>query len=102
LPAGWTQDIAGPESMRYATLKTPNGEIEISVTNFGGSILANAQRWSGELWGKEKGLELTAAMLPEYVQQRTVKGRLMLRFDMSGPSEPPKRPMMMNPHGGMK
>ena len=102
LPSGWTQDIAGREAMRYATLKTPAGELEISVTNFGGSILTNAQRWWGELWGKENVTELTPATLPEYVQERTVKGRLIIRVDMSGPNEPPKRPMMMNPHGGME
>ncbi|HEV3385884.1 MAG TPA: hypothetical protein VG097_13790 [Gemmata sp.] len=100
LPTGWTQEIAPPGAMRFATLKSPGGEIEITVTKFGGSVLANAQRWWGELWGKEKGLTLTDAMLPEYIQQRTVKGRLILRVDMSGPNEPPKRPMMPNPHGG--
>jgi hypothetical protein len=105
LPAGWTQEITGSESMRYATLKAPGGEFEISVTNFGGSTLANAQRWWGELWGKEKATELTPAMLPEYVQQRTVKGRLILRVDMTGPKDPKESKKMgggFNPHGGMK
>jgi hypothetical protein len=101
LPPGWTQSEITPKSMRYVTLKSPGGEIEITVTHFGGTVLANALRWWGELWKDEKGPEFTQAMLPEYVQQRTVKGRLILRADMSGPHEPPKRPMM-NPHGGME
>jgi hypothetical protein len=103
LPKGWTRQDAPPGGMRFATLKAPGDEVEIAVTRFGGSVLANAQRWWSELWGKEKSQELTVAMLPEYVHQRTVKGRLILRVDMFGPNEPPKRPMMMNPnpHGGM-
>jgi hypothetical protein len=103
LPPGWTQAEKTPGSMRYATLKSPGDEIEIGVTQFSGSVLANAQRWWGDFWGKDKQQEFTMAMLPEYVQQRNVKGRLILRVDMSGPNEPPKRPMMMggDPHGGM-
>jgi hypothetical protein len=103
LPTGWTQEDAPPGGMRVATLKAPGGEVEIAVTHFGGSVLANAARWWGELWSKEKGPEFTEEMLPEYVKQRNVKGRLILRVDMFGPNEPPKRPnptMMPNPHGG--
>ena len=100
LPKGWTRQDAPPGGMRFATLKSPGDEVELSVTRFGGAVLANAQRWWGELWGKDKAQELTVAMMSEYVQQRTVKGRLILTVDMSGPNEPPKRPMMMNPHGG--
>jgi hypothetical protein len=100
LPNGWTRQDALPGSSRFATLKAPGGDAEIAVTRFGGSVLANAQRWWGDLWGKEKEQELTIAMLPEYVQQRTVKGRLILRVDMFGPNDPPKRGMIMNPHGG--
>lgn len=100
LPSGWTRQDAPPGGMRFATLSAPGGDAEIAVTHFGGSLLANAQRWWGELWGKEKAQKLTVAMLSEYVQQRTVKGRLIFRVDMFGPNEPPKRPMMMNPHGG--
>ena len=59
LPPGWTQAEKTPGSMRYATLKSPGDEIEIGVTQFSGSILANAQRWWGELWGKDKQQEFT-------------------------------------------
>lgn len=107
LPAGWTQSEKTPASMRFATLKSPGGEVEIAVTRFGGSVLANAQRWWGELWGKDKQQDFTMAMMPDHVQQRAVHGRLVLRVDMSGPNEPSKRPAMgphgaMNPHGGME
>jgi hypothetical protein len=102
LPEGWKQETAPRGGLRYATLKAPGGDAEIAVTRFGGTVLANAQRWWGELWGKDKGPELTAAAMPEYVRQKSVRGRLILRVDMAGPNEPPKRPMpmMMNPHGG--
>jgi hypothetical protein len=105
LPGGWTQGEKTPKSMRFATLKSPTGDAEIAVTRFGGTVLANAQRWWGELWGTDKAQDFTIAMMSEHIQQRTVKGRLVLRVDMSGPNEPPKRPMMPmmdNPHGGME
>lgn len=101
LPAGWTQEKnAAPNAMRFATLKAPGGETEISVVGSRGSVLANAQRWWGQLWGEDKKLDFTVAMQNQYVSQRTVKGRLILRADLYGPKEPPKGGMMMNPHAG--
>jgi hypothetical protein len=107
LPPGWTwtkaEKAPGAMASRYGTLKSPGGEMEIVVTQFGGSVLANAQRWWGDFWGKDKAQDFTATMLPEYVQQKNVKGRLILKVDMAGPNEPPQRPgsMMGNPHGAM-
>lgn len=102
LPAGWTQ--GGPEDRGMvsvlATLKPPGGEVEFTLTRSGSTVLANAQRWWGQLWGSDKQQELTPAILPEYVRQLNVKGRLVLRVDMSGPNEPKRGPMMMNPHAG--
>ena len=100
LPPGWTQELGQPGAMRFATLKAPGKDAELTVTRFRGSLLANAQRWWGELWGEDKKLDFTVAMLSQYVSQRTVKGRLILRVDLYGPKEPPKRGMMMNPHAG--
>jgi hypothetical protein len=105
LPKGWTQggsEKRGSMVEIFATLKPPGGEIEFTVTRSGASVLANAQRWWGQLWGKDKQQDLTVAMLPDYVRQRSVKGRLILRIDMAGPNDPKKSgPMMKNPHGGM-
>ena len=101
LPNGWTEEGKQASSTsRYATLKSPGGDAEITVTKFGGSVLANVQRWWGDLWGNDKAHDFTTAMLSGYVRQENVKGRLVLRVDLSGPNEPPKRGMMMNPHGG--
>jgi hypothetical protein len=101
MPSGWDQEPGKSGAMRIATLKSPGDEIQISVTKFGGTVLANAQRWWGELWGSDKAQDFTVAMLSEYVRQVNVKGRLILRADLYGPKEPPKRGMgpMMNPHG---
>jgi hypothetical protein len=100
LPGGWTQELNKESTSRFATLKAPGGDAEITVTRFGGTVLGNAQRWWGDLWGSDKAQELTTAMLSEYVRQENVKGRLVLRVDLYGPKEPPKRGMMMNPHAG--
>jgi hypothetical protein len=100
LPPNWTKDEPKPDSIAFATLKSAAGEAEISVTRAGGSVMSNVQRWWGQLWGKEKAQDVTAGMLPQFVQQSTVNGRLILRVDLYGPKEPPKGGMMMNPHAG--
>ena len=87
--------------MRFATLKAPGGEAEVAVSQAGGSVVFNAQRWWGQLWGEDKAIEITPVNMDAYVRRQVVKGRLVLRVDMSGPKDPnAKRPMMMNPHGG--
>jgi hypothetical protein len=100
LPQGW-QKTEG-SAMRYATLKPPGGEAEVAVSQAGGSVVFNAQRWWGQLWGQEKSAEITPVNLSGFVRQEVVKGRLILRVDMAGPKDPNvKGPMMMgNPHGG--
>ena len=87
--------------MRYATLKPPAGDAEVAISQAGGSLVFNAQRWWGQLWGEQKATYITPVNLDSLVQEEVVKGRLILRVDMSGPNDPnKKRPMMMNPHGG--
>jgi hypothetical protein len=85
--------------MRFATLKVPGGDAEVAVSQAGGWVVTNAQRWWGQLWGKDKEADITPANLDAFVRQQSVKGRLVLRVDMSGPNDPNKRPAMMNPHG---
>jgi hypothetical protein len=100
LPPGWTREKPKPGGMRHATLKAPGGDAEVAVSHAGGHVLTNAQRWWGQLWGKDKESEITPMNLPDYVSQRSVRGRLVLRADMYGPNDPNARPMMMpNPHG---
>jgi len=99
LPAGWQRTEGS--AMRFATLKAPSGEAEVAVSQAGGSVVFNAQRWWGQLWGEDKTAETPPVNLESYVRRQVVKGRLILRVDMAGPKDPnAKRPMMMNPHGG--
>jgi hypothetical protein len=99
LPLGWQRTEGS--AMRFATLKAPGGEAEVAVSQAGGSVVFNAQRWWGQLWGEDKAIEITPVNMDAYVRRQVVKGRLILRVDMSGPKDPnAKRPMMMNPHGG--
>lgn len=104
LPEGWTRERGS--QLRFATLKSPDGQAEISVTQFGGLVFMNVQRWWTQLWGKERGSDVTAANVLDFARQRTVNGRVLFTVDMSGPKDPnAKDPSMMggpmmNPHGG--
>ena len=98
LPSGWKQDFGGMK--RFATLKAPGGDAEVSVSQAGGTALSNTQRWWVQLWGKEKEQEVTAVNLPDFVRQQNVRGRLVLRIDLSGPKDPNASRPMANPHGG--
>ncbi len=99
LPPGWTEGDGN--TMRYATLKAPGGAAEVAVSRAGGILQMNVQRWWGQLWGKDKEDQVTAANLSDYVRQRVVNGRLIFLVDMSGPKDPnANAAKMMNPHGG--
>ena len=100
LPPGWQKSEGS--AIRYATLKPPAGDAEVAVSQAGGSVVFNAQRWWGQLWGQEKDTDITPVNLSAFVRQEVVKARLILRVDMAGPKDPNvKGPMMMrNPHGG--
>lgn len=99
LPNGWTREKGG--SMRYATLKSPDGQAEVSVSQAGGMLFLNVQRWWTQLWGKDKAAEVTAANVFDFAKQRMINGRIVFTVDMSGPKDPNMGgPMMMNPHGG--
>lgn len=49
VPARW-KEVPNPSSMRLATYEIPgaDGKAELSVTQAGGSVDANAQRWVGQ------------------------------------------------------
>ncbi len=105
LPAGWHREAGG--AMRFASLKAPGGDAEVSVSRAGGFISSNAQRWWIQLWGRERADDVTAANVNDFTHQRTVNGRIIITVDMAGPKDPNAKdpngggPMMMNPHGGM-
>ncbi len=75
VPAGWEERPAsGPRVATFAAKGESDGELEISVTSFHGSMggpLANLNRWRGQL-----GLKgITEAQLPEHAVARDVGGR---------------------------
>jgi hypothetical protein len=98
LPSGWQRTEGS--AMRFATLKPLSGEVEVAVSQAGGSVVSNAQRWWGHLWGADKAEEITPVNLDTVVQRQIVKGRLILRVDMSGPKDPNGARPKMNPHEG--
>jgi hypothetical protein len=109
LPSGWTREKGGTGMMsRFATLKSPGGDVEVAVTRFGGLVFMNVQRWWTQLWGKERSGDVTAANVFDYARQRTINGRLVITVDMSGPKDPNAKDPSMggpmtnphNPHGG--
>jgi hypothetical protein len=110
LPEGWTQQPGGGGGMmkRIATLKSADGQAEVAVSEAGGLVSMNVQRWWTQLWGKERAGDVTAANVFDYARQRTINGRLVITVDMSGPKDPNAKdpnmggPMMNphNPHGG--
>lgn len=109
-PEGWKREAGSGMGMakRFATIKSPGGEVEVSVTTLGGVVLNTVQRWWGQLWGPEKQGEVTAINLPDFARQRMVNGRFVLTVDLSGPRDPnakapnPAGPVANphNPHGG--
>jgi hypothetical protein len=88
LPEGWTESRTG--GMRYATLKPPQGAVEISVVVLGGSAggeLANVNRWRGQL-----GLPPMdeAGMLALRRAVKSGVGEVSL-YDLVGPGQPASR-----------
>lgn len=100
LPPGWTEEKAAGGMGQYATLKAPDGKSKVAVSLARGIVLANVQRWWGQLWGPEKATEVTAVNLPDFSRLRTVHGRLAVTVDMAGPKDPNLKAggPMANPH----
>ena len=107
LSPGWKREdgVQTGFTKRLASLKAPGGDAEVSVSQAGGIVFLNVQRWWVQLWGRERAEDVTATNVNDYARQRTVNGRLIITVDMAGPKDPnAKDPNgagpMMNPHGG--
>ena len=81
LPAGWKEEKG--TGFRVATLKAPDGKLEVAITRFdgqAGSVLANVNRWRDEL-----GLEpLREAELASALVTEDVGGVKVQRVDLTG------------------
>lgn len=104
LPAGWKREAGG--AMQFANLKAPGGDAEVTVSQAGGTVSSNAQRWWTQLWGQERVADGTSPNVDDFTHQRMVNGRIIITVDMAGPKDPKaKAPNgggpMMNPHGGL-
>jgi hypothetical protein len=80
VPQGWTQTLTG--GIRYATLKPPNGNVDVSVVVLGGPAggeMANVNRWRGQI-----GLPpLTEGDLPKARQSLATKAGSVSLYDFT-------------------
>jgi hypothetical protein len=82
LPSGW-QQADEKQSMRYATLRfgPKDKPLEVSISAAGGSLLANINRWRGQI-----GLKPIAdADLPKVAKSEKINGKDVILVDMGGP-----------------
>jgi hypothetical protein len=94
-PEGWTR---GPGRGEYvaATIRTPDGKHEVTITSSAGTVLENLKRWAvmpAQLGGK--GFD--ANDIPTVTKPIAAKGVNGLRADVRGPKNPASKggPMMM-------
>jgi hypothetical protein len=101
LPPGWTEEKGGGFG-RFATLKSADGKAVVTVSQAGGTLLANVQRWWTQLWGQDRADDITGTNLPDYAKQTEIRGRIAFVVDVAGPNDPAAKGMMMPPgHGAM-
>jgi hypothetical protein len=102
LPPGWVEEKGGGGFGRFATLKSADGKAVVTVSQAGGTLLDNVRRWWTQLWGQERGGDITGTNLFDYAKQTEVRGRVAFVVDVAGPKDPAAKGMMMPPgHGAM-
>jgi hypothetical protein len=68
LPKGWRFEPAPPGGMRLATFAIDSPRLQVAITKFGGTELANVNRWRGQV-----GLpDVTEADLPKVTQDQKI------------------------------
>ncbi len=111
LPSGWKREAAAESRdpfapKRFATLKAPGGDAEVSVSQAGGMVVMNVKRWWIQLWGQEHAGDVSQTNVFDFAKQRLVNGRIIITVDLAGPKDPNAKdpngggPMMGHPHGG--
>ena len=89
-PEGWKR---GPGRGQYvfATLRTPDGKYEVTVTSSAGGVVPNLKRWSVDQLGNASFGPDDLKKVTKPVEAKGVKG---LRVDVRGPNNPVGGPMM--------
>ncbi len=94
LPPGGAPDFTPPEGWKrgpgragivVATIKTPDGKFEVTVTSSTGGIEPNLKRWSVDQLGNAS---FGAADIPKVTKTVDAKGVKGLRADVRGPKNP--------------
>jgi hypothetical protein len=80
VPAGWTEAPAG--QFNTAVYKAEDGKVEITVSEAGGGIVANVNRWRTL---QLKLPEATAAQIEKELRKMDVDGEGVPYADLSGP-----------------
>ena len=83
VPDGWKRG-PGRAGIVVATIKTPDGKHEVSVSSSGGGVAGNLSRWAEQLGTGFGPADVTKVTKP--IDAKGVKG---LRVDMRGPKKPP-------------
>jgi hypothetical protein len=93
LPEGWTRG-PGRDGIVVATVRTPDGKYEATVTSAIGGVAANLKRWAVDQLGNASFTEADVTKYTRIVEANGVQG---LRTDLRGPKMPPAGPMMGGP-----
>jgi hypothetical protein len=91
-PEGWKRG-PGRGGIVAATIRTPDGKYEVTVTSSTGGVLGNLKRWAtdpNQLGGKS----FEADDVPKVTRLIDAKGVKGLRADLRGPKLPKGGPMM--------
>jgi hypothetical protein len=91
-PEGWTRG-PGRAGIVVATVRTPDGKYEVTVTSSSGGVQENLKRWAVQQLGQPGFGPGDVAKATRPVEAKGVKG---LRADLRGPNNPAGKggPMM--------
>jgi hypothetical protein len=83
-PPGWTVG-PGRAGIVTATLRTPDGKFEVTITSSIGGVFPNLRRWAVEQLGNGS---FTQDDVPKITKKVDAKGAQGLRVDVRGPNNP--------------
>jgi hypothetical protein len=83
-PEGWVRG-PGRAGIVVATVRTPDGKFEVTVTSSAGGVHGNLKRWAVQQLGQPDFTRDDVAKVTSPVQAKGVKG---LRADVRGPNNP--------------
>ena len=82
LPEGWREAANRPERIATIRMKKSQTTVELTVTRFGGDLLANINRWRHLQAGLD---EIKAEEIDTACRILTIDGRKVIVVDVSGP-----------------